>query len=82
VCEKGQRVTDEVTTMKADITELWKDVDQLKSTDMSLIFGMVEIPDGPSTNVPAYFDVPPATTGDEVRADDTAIELEDETNEK
>jgi len=60
-----------VTALKAAIAELGKDVDQLKSTDMSMIFGTVEIPD-----IPADSDVPPATTGDEVRADEVvAAEL-------
>ncbi|XP_049410663.1 uncharacterized protein LOC125873857 [Solanum stenotomum] len=61
MCERGQGATDEVTTLKAAIAELRKDVDQLKSTDMSMIFGTMEIPD-----IPANCDVPSATTRDVV----------------
>uniref|UniRef100_M1DYT4 Polyprotein protein n=1 Tax=Solanum tuberosum TaxID=4113 RepID=M1DYT4_SOLTU len=42
VCERGQRATDKVTALKATIAELRKDVNQLKSIDMSMIFGTVE----------------------------------------
>ncbi|KAG5585327.1 hypothetical protein H5410_045761 [Solanum commersonii] len=45
VCEKGQGDTEEVTTLKATIAALRRDKDQLNSTDMSMIFGTVEIPD-------------------------------------
>jgi len=43
VCEKGQGATNEVMALKAAIAELRNDVDQLKSTDMSMIFGTVKI---------------------------------------
>ncbi|XP_049406208.1 uncharacterized protein LOC125869826 [Solanum stenotomum] len=58
------------------------DVDKLKSTTMSLIFGIVEIPDGTSTEVPTYSYVAPATTGDEVRANEAAAESKDENDEE
>uniref|UniRef100_M1DMK6 Polyprotein protein n=1 Tax=Solanum tuberosum TaxID=4113 RepID=M1DMK6_SOLTU len=35
VCERGQGATDAMTTLKDTIGEMRKDVDQLKSTDMS-----------------------------------------------
>jgi len=57
-------------------------VDQSKSTDMSMIFGTVEIPDDQGTDIPAYYDIPSATTGYEVRVDDVATEFEAETDEE
>jgi len=81
VCERGHRATHEVTVLKAAIAELRRDVDQLKSTNMSMIFGTVEIPDDLDIDIPACSDVPPATTGDEVRADDAAAESEAETDD-
>ncbi|XP_049378081.1 uncharacterized protein LOC125842820 [Solanum stenotomum] len=67
VYERGQGVTDEVTTLKAAIAALRRDVDQLKFTDMSMIFGMVEIPD-----VPVEPDMPATTTKDDVRVEEAA----------
>ncbi|XP_049410647.1 uncharacterized protein LOC125873840 [Solanum stenotomum] len=78
VCERG---THEVTTLKAAIAELRKYVDQLKSTDMSLIFGTVEIPNDQDTYIPVNSNMPLANTGDEVRVDDATVESEAETNE-
>ncbi|XP_049363600.1 uncharacterized protein LOC125828325 [Solanum verrucosum] len=69
VCKCGQWATKEVTALKAAIAVLRSDVDQLKSTDMSMIFGTVEILDVP--------DMPPATTGDEIRVEE-AVDLESE----
>ncbi|KAG5568122.1 hypothetical protein H5410_064863, partial [Solanum commersonii] len=40
VCEHGQGITEKVKTLKVVIAALINDVDQLKSTDMSIIFGM------------------------------------------
>ncbi|XP_049389062.1 uncharacterized protein LOC125853419 [Solanum stenotomum] len=47
VCEHDQGATEEVTAVKATIVELKKDVDYLKSTDISKIFGTVKVPDAP-----------------------------------
>ncbi|WMV50770.1 hypothetical protein MTR67_044155 [Solanum verrucosum] len=47
VCERDQGATEEVTTLKSAIVEPRKYVDYLKSTDVSMIFGKVEIPDVP-----------------------------------
>jgi len=44
VCEHDQGATEEVIAAKATIAELKKEVDYLKSTDISLIFGTVEVP--------------------------------------
>ncbi|XP_049347851.1 uncharacterized protein LOC125812390 [Solanum verrucosum] len=74
VCECGQRDTEEVTTLKT-VVVLRSDVDQLKSTDMSKIFGMVEIPDMPDKSL--------ATTGDGGRVEETTnLESEAETDEE
>lgn len=40
----GQGTTEEVTTLKADIIALKRDVDQLNSKNISIILKMVEIP--------------------------------------
>lgn len=45
VCECVQGATEEVSALNAAIAALRSDVDQLKPRDMSIIFGMVEIPD-------------------------------------
>uniref|UniRef100_M1DB59 Polyprotein protein n=1 Tax=Solanum tuberosum TaxID=4113 RepID=M1DB59_SOLTU len=47
VCEHDQGAIEEVTALKTTIVELRKYVDYLKSTDMSRLFGTVEIPDVP-----------------------------------
>lgn len=44
-CVQSRGAIEEVTDLKADITELRKHVNQLKSIDMSMWFGTVEIPD-------------------------------------
>uniref|UniRef100_M1DQ02 Polyprotein protein n=1 Tax=Solanum tuberosum TaxID=4113 RepID=M1DQ02_SOLTU len=46
-CERGQGATKEVMALKATIALLREDVEQLKSTDMSMVFGTVEIPNVP-----------------------------------
>lgn len=51
VCDHDQEATDEVTALKADITTLRTDVDQLKATDMSMVVGTVEIPDVPEMRI-------------------------------
>jgi len=78
VCEQGQGAIDEVTDLMAAIVKLRKDVDQMKSTYMSMIFGTVDIPD-----MPADMEVPLATIGEEVRAEGVvAAESEVETDKE
>jgi len=81
--EQSQGVVDVVTTLKDDLVGLRRDVDELRSTYLSMIFGTVDIPDFLSSDIPTCSDVPPAiTTGDEVRADDTEGESEAEIDEE
>uniref|UniRef100_M1DQS7 Polyprotein protein n=1 Tax=Solanum tuberosum TaxID=4113 RepID=M1DQS7_SOLTU len=56
VCERDQGTTEEVTALKAAITELRKDVDSLKSTDMSVIFEPMAILDVPDPEIEAEID--------------------------
>lgn len=62
-----------MTTLKDNISKLRRDVDLLKSTDMSMNFGTVEILDVPV--------MPLSTTEDEVRVEKTInIEFEVDTD--
>uniref|UniRef100_M1DGZ9 Integrase core domain containing protein n=1 Tax=Solanum tuberosum TaxID=4113 RepID=M1DGZ9_SOLTU len=45
--DRQRGATEEVKDVKATIAELKKDVDYLKSTDISMILGIVEVPDVP-----------------------------------
>lgn len=47
-----------------------------------MIFGIVEIPNYLDIDILAYFDVPPATSRDEVRDDDVVAEFEAKTDEE
>ncbi|KAK4716314.1 hypothetical protein R3W88_014652 [Solanum pinnatisectum] len=80
VCERARGADDAVTALKADLVGLHKDVDELMSTDLSMLFGSVNIPDVLSSDIPACSEVPPATTGKEVRADDSVTKPEAKTN--
>uniref|UniRef100_M1DJX1 Polyprotein protein n=1 Tax=Solanum tuberosum TaxID=4113 RepID=M1DJX1_SOLTU len=63
-----------IQTALTNVVTPMTDVDQLKATDMSMVFGMVEIPDVPEK--------PSATTRNEDRVERTAQpELEAETDE-
>uniref|UniRef100_M1DDI6 Polyprotein protein n=1 Tax=Solanum tuberosum TaxID=4113 RepID=M1DDI6_SOLTU len=53
VCERDQGATYEVTALKDAITALRNDVDQMKATDMSMVFVMVEIADVPECLQPS-----------------------------
>uniref|UniRef100_M1DV51 Polyprotein protein n=1 Tax=Solanum tuberosum TaxID=4113 RepID=M1DV51_SOLTU len=47
VCEHNQEDTNELTTLKAAITAFMNDVDQLKATDLCIVFRTAEIPNMP-----------------------------------
>ncbi|XP_049389335.1 uncharacterized protein LOC125853655 [Solanum stenotomum] len=69
-CEQGGQQSANVTTLRADVTGLRCKIAELKSIDISMLFGTVDVPEGPSSEVPAIFEVPSATaTGDVVLAD-------------
>ncbi|KAG5630847.1 hypothetical protein H5410_002564 [Solanum commersonii] len=69
VCKCGQGATEEVTTLKAAISALSSNVDQLKSTNKSMVFGMVDIP-----NVP---EIPLATSADEETSYEGLTDIEE-----
>ncbi|XP_049391656.1 uncharacterized protein LOC125856140 [Solanum stenotomum] len=81
-CEQGRGDSATVTTLKADIIGMRKDVDELKSTDLSMLFSTVEIPNIPSTDVPPSSEIPPATTTGDVAMVTVDAEFEAEIDEK
>ncbi|KAG5620478.1 hypothetical protein H5410_005696 [Solanum commersonii] len=74
---RASRLEAEVTTLKAEVSDLRKGVDYLKFTYFTFLFESAEAQD-----VPASSEMPPTTTGD-VPMDDVADdESEAETDEK
>jgi len=80
--EQSQGVADIVTDLKANIMGLRKYVDQLKSMALSMLFGTVEIPEMPSDEILASYEVPLATIRDKIRVDDADAESDAEKNEE
>ena len=59
-----------MTSLKVDLVGLYRDVDEMKSIDLSMLFGTVDIPDAPSLDIQACSNVPSATTiRDDIRVD-------------
>ncbi|XP_049368424.1 uncharacterized protein LOC125833323 [Solanum verrucosum] len=56
-CEKTDHNFADLTTLKDDITCLRQDVDELKSIDISMLWGGVDIPKDPSSEMPIIPDV-------------------------
>jgi len=70
-CEEGPRKLDDVNALEADIASLRSYMDELKSTDLTMFFGTVDLTEVPSTNFLAISEIPLATmTEDVVMADD------------
>ncbi|KAG5585939.1 hypothetical protein H5410_046373 [Solanum commersonii] len=65
VCKQGLGATEEVMALKAATAELRRDMDQLMSTYMSMIFRTVEFPD-----MLVDLDMPLSTTGDKLSVDE------------
>ncbi|KAG5584754.1 hypothetical protein H5410_045188 [Solanum commersonii] len=79
---EAERTCGKVTTLKAEVSKLRKDVDHLKPIDFTSLFESTKVPDVPGADVSASSEMPPATTEDETMEDVAAAESEAETDEE
>ncbi|KAK4736861.1 hypothetical protein R3W88_000558 [Solanum pinnatisectum] len=80
--EQSWGASDILTALKVDIIRLRNHMDELKSTNLSMLFGTVEIPDVPSVDVPTSSDVHPAATIGDVDRDYATDESKADTDEE
>lgn len=57
-------------------------MDHLKSTYLTSLFGLVEIFEDPSVEIPSCAEIPPATTRDDIMEDVTVAESKAEVDEE
>lgn len=80
--EKMQGAAIAVTTLKDYIVLLCRDVDKLKSTNLSILFGTAEIREMLSINVSDNYEVLATNTIYVIRIDYVDVEFEAEINEE
>lgn len=82
-CEKIQGSNVPMKSLKANVIRLIKYVDELKSTDLSMLFRTMKILEMRRTDIPFYYEVSAATTvRDEARLNEGDVESEVEADEK
>ncbi|XP_049348196.1 uncharacterized protein LOC125812767 [Solanum verrucosum] len=83
VCKTSNPSSADVTALKTAITGFLHDVDELKSTNILMLWGNVYVPDDPSADMSAISEIPPAivtrhaVTVDDDRESDT-LETDEE----
>ncbi|KAK4737281.1 hypothetical protein R3W88_000978 [Solanum pinnatisectum] len=82
ICEQGEGASMDVTTLKAHIIGMRRYVDELKSTNLSMLFGTVHLHELWSTYVPASSEIPQATMTRDVSRDEAATKSEAKTNDE
>ncbi|XP_049345419.1 uncharacterized protein LOC125809930 [Solanum verrucosum] len=82
-CEQGWGDSATMIAPKAYVACMRRDVDELKSTNLSILIGTVEIPEVQSFDIPTSSEVRLATTtGDVARANDENAESKAKTDEE
>lgn len=84
--EEGEKIQGSnvpMTSLKANVIRLIKYVDELKSTDLSMLFRTMKILEMRRTDIPFYYEVSAATTVRyEARLNEGDVESEVEADEK